>query len=85
MELDELHVEQFGAGVVGERMAVAGVFPAVAGDLERAADAAGGEHHGLGLEDREAAALAVVTERAGDAVAVLEQRTIVHSMWTSMP
>ena len=36
MELDELHVLQLGAGVVGERVAVAGVFPAVAGDLERA-------------------------------------------------
>ena len=29
MELDELHVLQRGAGVIGERMAVAGVLPAV--------------------------------------------------------
>ena len=64
---------QLGAGVVGERVAVAGVLPAVAGDLVRLADAAGRQHDRLGLEDDEAAALAVVGERAGDAVAVLEQ------------
>ena len=74
VELHELHVHQLGAGVVGERVAVAGVLPAVAGDLVGAADAAGGEHHRLGAEDAEAAALAVVAEGAGDAVAVLEQR-----------
>ena len=65
MELDELHVDQLGAGVVGERVAVAGVFPAVARDLVRAADAAGGEHDRLGLEHAEAAAFALVAERAG--------------------
>ena len=74
MELDELHVHQLGAGVVGERVAVAGVFPAVAGDLVGAADAAGRQHDRLGVEHLEAAALAVVAERAGDAAAVLEQR-----------
>ena len=47
MELDELHVEQFGARVIGQRVAVARVFPTVAGDLEGAPDAAGGQHHGL--------------------------------------
>ena len=73
VELDELHVHQLGAGVVGERVAVAGVLPAVAGDLEGAADAAGREHDRLGLEHARSAALAVVAERAGDAVAVLEQ------------
>ena len=40
MELHELHVLQRGAGMVGERLAVAGVFPAVARDRVRAADAA---------------------------------------------
>ena len=64
---------QFRAGVVGERVAVAGVFPAVAGDLVGAADAAGGEHDGLGAKQLERPALALVAERAGDAVAVLEQ------------
>ena len=42
--------------------------------LEGAADAAGRQHHGLGLEELEAAAFAFVAERAGDAVAVFEQR-----------
>ena len=37
VELDELHVHQIGARVVGQRVAVAGVLPAVAGDLEGAA------------------------------------------------
>ena len=73
MELDELHVHQFGAGLVGERVAVAGVLPAVARDLERAADAAGGEHDRAGLEDLEAPALAVVAEGADDAAASREQ------------
>ena len=73
-------------GVIGERVAVAGVLPAVARDLVGAADAAGREHDRLRAEDLEAAALAVVAERAGDAVAVLEQRrATVNSMWTSMP
>ncbi len=58
---------------IRQRLAVARVFPAVAGDLERAADAAGREHDGLRLEHAEAAALAVVAERARDALAVLEQ------------
>ena len=74
MKLHELHVQQFRAGVIGERLAVAGVFPGIAGDLVGAPDAAGGDHHGLGLENLETAAFAVVAERAGDAVAVLEQR-----------
>ena len=73
MKLDEFHVHQRGAGVIGERVAVAGVFPTVAGDFEGAADAAGGEHDGLGAKEMEAAALAVVAEGAGDAVAVLQQ------------
>ena len=55
-------------------MAVAGVFPAVAGDLVRAADAAGRQHDRLGAKQLEAPPLAFVAERADDAVAVLEQR-----------
>src|SRR5262249_32779355 len=63
VELDELHVLQFGPGVVGERVAVAGVLPAVAGDLVRLADAAGRQHHGLRPKHGEPAAVAVVGER----------------------
>ena len=55
-------------------MAVAGVLPTVAGDLVGAADAAGGEHHGFGVEQFETAALALVAERARDTIAVLQQR-----------
>ena len=46
MELDELHVHQLGAGVVGQRVPVAGVFPAVARDAVRAPDAARRQHDG---------------------------------------
>ena len=74
MELDELHIHEGGAGAVGERLPIGSVLPTVAGDLVGSSDTAGGEHHGLGAEEMEAAALAVVAERAGDAVAVLEQR-----------
>ena len=42
--------------------------------VERAADAAGRQHDGLAAKEPEAPALAVVRERAGDAIAVLEQR-----------
>ena len=73
MELHELHVLQRGAGVVGQRVAVAGVLPAVAGDRVRPADAAGREDDGLAPVDREPAPLAVVAERARDPAAVGEQ------------
>ena len=73
MELDELHVDQLGAGIVGERVTVAGVLPAVARDLERAADAAGGQHDGAGAKQLEPAALALVAEGADDPIAVLQQ------------
>ena len=52
MELDELHVDQLGAGAIGQRVAVAGAFPAVARDLVGAADAAGGEDDRLGRRTR---------------------------------
>ena len=73
MELDELHVHEIGSGVVGERVTVAGVLPAVARDLVGAADAAGRQDDRLGPEQLEPAALALVAERADDAIAVLEQ------------
>ena len=73
MELDELHVDQVGAGVVGQGVAVTGVLPTVAGDLESAADAAGGQHDRLRPVDPEPAALAVVGKGAGDP-AVVEQQ-----------
>ena len=74
MELDEFHVHQLGARVVGQGVAVAGVLPAVAGDLVGLADPAGGEDHRTGAKDVEQPALAVVPERAADAFAVLQER-----------
>ena len=67
MELDELHVDARAASHHRHRVAVAGVLPGVRGDLEGLADAAGGEDHGLGLEEHEVAARAPVGENAGDA------------------
>ena len=74
MKLHELHVHQVGPGVVGQRVAVAGVFPTVAGDLVGAAHAAGGQHDRLGAEHPETPALAVVAEGADNPPVVLQQR-----------
>ena len=64
MELDELHVHQLGAGAVGERVAVASAFPAVAGDLVGAPRTAGREDDRRGVEHLEAAPLAFVADDA---------------------
>ena len=74
MELHELHVHQFGAGVVREHVAVAGVLPGVAGDLVGLAHSPGGEDDRPGAEHMEEPALPVIPERAGHPLAVLEQR-----------
>jgi hypothetical protein len=73
MKLHELHVLERRAGLVRERMSVAGVLPAVGGDRVRPADAAGGEHDRLAAVEPEPAALAVVPQRAGDASVGREQ------------
>src|ERR1043166_5985922 len=57
MELDELHVHQLGAGMVRERVSVAGVLPAVRGDLEGASDSTGCEHDRFRREGGEPALL----------------------------
>ena len=64
MKLHELHVHQVRAGVVGQGMPVAGVFPAVAGDLVGAAHAAGAQHDRLGAKHPEAPALSVIAKGA---------------------
>ena len=51
MELVELHVHQRHAATIGDRNAVAGAGQRVRGDLEDAAEAAGGDQHRLGVED----------------------------------
>ena len=73
MELDELHVDQGRARAVGERVAVAGALPAVAGDLEGAADATGRDDDGGRAQHHESPVLALVAEGPGDAIAVLQQ------------
>ena len=73
MELHELHVQQLGAGTVGERLSVAGVLPTVRCHLEGAADATRGQDDRPGPEDAEPSPLAVVAERADNPVAVLQQ------------
>ena len=52
-------------------MAVAGAIPAVARDLVRFADSAGGENDRLRSKNFEPAALAIVAKRADDAIAIL--------------
>ena len=74
MELDELHVLKRRTGVVRERVAVARVLPAVAGDAEGAAEAAGRDDDGFRAIDLEAATLAVVGHAPDDARVVLEER-----------
>ena len=73
MELDELHVLERRTRVIGERLSIAGVLPAVAGDRVGAADAAGGEDDGLAAVQPEPAPLAVVAQRSRDPPAVGEQ------------
>ena len=70
MELHKFHVDEGGAGFVGQRVAVTGIFPTVAGDFVRASDTARGQYHGLGREQQESAALAVIGERAGHAAVI---------------
>ena len=73
MELDELHIHQFGAGFVGERHAVAGALPGIGSDGPGFADTAGGDDDGLRFENDEAAVFAPVSESASDAAAVGEE------------
>src|SRR5262249_20085742 len=73
MELDVLHVNQFGSAMVGNRMAVPGIFPTVAGDFVSPANAAGGEHDRVGFKDFEPPTFSLVSNGPDDSVAVLEQ------------
>ncbi len=62
VELDELHVDQRAAGTQRQRVAVAGVLPAVARHLVGLADTAGGDDHRGRLEEHELPGLAPVAE-----------------------
>src|SRR5690349_8095589 len=54
-------------------MAIASVFPAVAGDLESPANSSGREYDGFRPEQVKSPAFAVVAKRAADAAAVLQE------------
>src|ERR1700720_1945092 len=73
MKLNEFHVDQLSARVISERVTVAGVFPTIARDPEGAPDSAGGQHDRFCFEESKAAALAIVCERAGNSITILEQ------------
>src|SRR5207237_5957532 len=74
MNLDELHVDPFRPRLVGERMAVARIFPAVARDLVSASDSTSGKHDGFCAENFEPAALAFVAESADRALTIFQDR-----------
>ena len=61
-------------GPHGKRVSVAGVLPRVGRDLERLADAAGGQDHGRRAEQHEPSGLAPVPECAGDAPELVAQQ-----------
>ena len=68
-------------GVERHRHAVAGVLPGVGGDLPGLADAAGGQHHRLRLEEHELARSRASSRTRRNPVAVLQEaRCSVHSM-----
>src|SRR5580765_3686761 len=60
--------------MVGERMAVARIFPTVAGDFVSPSNSSCRQHYGFGAEQVKSAALAVVSKRTCDAAALLQQR-----------
>src|SRR6266513_4096660 len=74
MKLHKLHVNQFCARVISERMAVASVFPTVAGDSVGPPDSASGQHHCFGAENLEAPTFAFVAKCPDHAVAVFKKR-----------
>jgi hypothetical protein len=74
MELHELHVDQFGARSIRERVPIARALPTVAGNGIGASNAARRQNHGLGGKHMEAAAFTVVRQRARTSPAIEEQR-----------
>ena len=65
MELDELHVDELGARLERQGVAVAAVLPRVRGHLIRLADPAGGQDDGLGREGDRPAGRPPVADRTG--------------------
>src|SRR5262245_28703177 len=73
MKLHELHIHQIRTRVVGECVAVAGVFPTVTRDLIGPACTAGRKHDSFCFEQYESSTFPFVTECAHNAVSILEQ------------
>ncbi len=67
MELNEFHVHELGAGFIGKGHAVAGVFPGVGSNAPGFANAAGSDDDRFCPENDEAAVLAPVRKRTGNA------------------
>src|ERR1043165_6782658 len=74
MKLNELHVDEFRSGVVGQGMTVSSVFPTVTGDFVRATDSARRYHDCLGTKNFEMAPLTLVSKGSNHTVTVFEQR-----------
>src|SRR5262245_48014368 len=68
MKLNELHIDEFRAGLISERVTISSVFPTVAGDFVCASYSACGQHYCLGPEDFETSSLTFVSERSDNAV-----------------
>src|SRR5690606_29044963 len=73
VELDELHVDQLGSCLVGQRMAVTRVFPAITGDFVSLSDPARGQNHGFGLKKVNATLFSVIAQSASYATVALQQ------------
>src|SRR5262249_33982563 len=74
MELHKLHVHQRCTGIVGERMAIACIFPAVAGNFVSPPNSSCCQHNCFGAKRVKSTALAIISKCTSDAIAVLQQR-----------
>ena len=84
MELDELHVDEIGAGSEGKSVTIAGVLPGVGGHLVRLPYPAGSKDDGGSLERDESTGLSPVAKAPVIPPPFWRSWMIVHSMNTSM-
>src|SRR6266513_6250781 len=73
MKLNKLHVDQFRASFVRERVTVSSVFPTVTSNFISATDPTRGQHDCFRPENFETAPLAFVSKRANHAITIFEQ------------
>src|SRR6202021_795237 len=73
MELDEFHVHQRCSGTVCERVAITGIFPTVARDFVSPSNSSRRQHHGFSAKQVKSATLPIVSKRARDTIAILQQ------------